>query len=139
LIREAAAEGRTVFLSSHVLSEAEALCKRIAIIREGRVATVESVEALKSRAVRRLEIEFASPVPAETFAGLQGVRDMRVNGTHVSFTVAGSVDAIVKAAARFSVVDVTSEKPSLEEVFLAYYSGDNGQARLQAGYPGAPA
>ncbi|MGH2664011.1 MAG: ABC transporter ATP-binding protein [Actinomycetota bacterium] len=121
LISEAAREGRTVFLSSHVLPEVERLCNRVAIIREGRVVAVEEVAALKARALRYLEIHFARPVPPDAFRDLSGVRDVSVRDSVVRFTVAGNLDAVVKTAARFEVVNVVSEEPDLEEVFLTYY------------------
>ena len=123
LIAEAKTDGRTVFLSSHVLPEVERVCDRAGIIREGRLAAVETVEALKSRAVRRLEIHFARAVPAESFNTVPGVRDMEVRDSILTCTVIGSLDALVKAAARFEVVNIISHEPSLEEVFLTYYGG----------------
>ena len=128
LLTEVRAEGRTVFLSSHILPDVERVCDRVGIIRQGELVMVESVEALKSRALRHLELHFAGPVPQETFANLTGVRDVLVKGRVVSCTVTGTVDAVIKAAAQYEVVDVISHEPSLEEVFLAYYSGDGEHA-----------
>jgi ABC-2 type transport system ATP-binding protein len=124
LLAEVKAEGRTVFLSSHVLPEVEKTCDRVGIIREGRLAAVEEVASLKAKALRRLEIRFAGPVPAAAFEGLPGVRDVRVEATPGTLhcTVAGALDAVVKAAAQFEVVDLLSHEPGLEEIFLAYYS-----------------
>jgi ABC-2 type transport system ATP-binding protein len=121
LISEVAGEGRTVFLSSHVLPEVERLCHRVAIIRDGHLVAVEEIAALKSRAMRFLEIHFARPVPSEAFQGLPGVRDVSVRDSVVRFAVAGSLDAVIKTAARYEVVTVASEEPSLEDVFLTYY------------------
>jgi ABC-2 type transport system ATP-binding protein len=123
MIGEAAADGRTAFLSSHVLPEVEALCDRVGIIREGRLVAVEQIGALKARALRRLEIHFASPVPPDAFQNLTGVRDVVTQDAVVRCTVVGSLDAVVKAAARYEVVNVVSHEPSLEEIFLAYYGG----------------
>ncbi len=128
LIAEVKAAGRTVFLSSHILPEVERVCDRVGIIREGRLVAVETVEALKARALRRLEIHFAAPVPKETFAEVMGVRDLTVEGPMLRCAVAGPLDALIKAAARFEVRDVISHEPTLEEVFLAYYGGGDEQA-----------
>ena len=128
LIAEARVAGRTVFLSSHILPEVERVCDRVGIIREGRVIAVETVEALKARALRRLEIHFAAPVPQEVFAGVPGVRDLTVEDSVLRCTVAGSLDALIKAAARFEVINVISHEPTLEEVFLACYGGGDGHA-----------
>ncbi len=121
MIGEAVADGRTVFLSSHILPEVEALCHRVGIIREGHLVTVEEIDALKARALRRLEIHFAAPVPPEAFANLPGVQDVSTRDSVVRCTVIGALDAVVKAAARFEVVNVVSHEPSLEEIFLGYY------------------
>jgi ABC-2 type transport system ATP-binding protein len=128
LLAEAKAEGRTVFLSSHILPEVERVCDRVGIIREGRIIAVEDVAALKARALRRLEIHFAQPVPPESFAGVTGVCDLKVEGNIVRCTVMGSLDALVKAAAQFEVVNLVSHEPSLEEIFLAYYGGESDAA-----------
>lgn len=123
IVFEAVAEGRTVFLSSHILPEVEALCHRVGIIREGRLVAVEEIDALKARALRRLEIQFAAAVPPEAFATLPGVRDVSVQDSVVRCTVVGALDAVIKAAARFEVVNVVSDEPALEEIFLSYYGG----------------
>jgi len=128
LVREAQAEGRTVFLSSHILPEVERVCDRVGIIREGQLVAVEHVSSLKERALRRLEIHFGSHVPPETFAGLPGVRDVTVENGILRCTVRGSLDAVVKTAAGFEVLNVISQEPSLEEIFLAYYSDRDNAA-----------
>jgi len=128
LIAEVKAEGRTVFLSSHILPEVERVCDRVGIIREGRVIAVEKVDALKARALHRLEIHFATPVPQEAFADVAGVRDLTVEDSILRCTVVGALDTLIKAAAQFEVVNVISHEPSLEEVFLAYYSGGENHA-----------
>ena len=126
LVLDAEAEGRTVFLSSHVMSEVDRLCERVAIIREGRLIAVERVDALKARSVRRVEIRFVEPVPAAAFTGLPGVADVEVEGTVLRCATTGSVDPLLKAANRFEIVDVLSSEPNLEEIVLALYA--NGGA-----------
>jgi ABC-2 type transport system ATP-binding protein len=126
MIAEARLGGCTVFLSSHVMTEVERLCDRVGIIREGRMVAVEDVGDLKARALRTLDIHFNRPVPGEAFAGLPGVQHVEVQGELVHLTVAGHLDAVVKAAARFEVVDITSHEPTLEEIFLTFYGkGEN--------------
>ncbi len=122
LIAETRAAGRTVFLSSHVLPEVERTCDRVGIIREGVLVAVEDVASLKAKALRRLEIRFASPPPLAAFEGLPGVRDLRIENSSLHSQVAGSLDAMIKAAARFEVLDLVSTEPSLEEIFLTYYA-----------------
>lgn len=127
LIAEVKAEGRTVFMSSHILPEVERTCDRVGVIRQGRLVTVEEVTALKAKALRTMEIHFAAPVPPEAFRTLPGVTDLAVENATLRCTVRGSVDALVKAAARFNVVDLKVHEPSLEEVFLAYYISEVSQ------------
>lgn len=128
LIAEFKAEGQTVFLSSHILTEVEQLCDRVGIIREGRMIVVEEMEALKARSLHKLEIHFATMVPQEAFARISGVRDVMVEDSVLRCTVIGTLDAMIKAAAQFEVVNVISHEPSLEEIFLAYYSGGEDHA-----------
>jgi len=128
LCEEARDEDRTVFISSHQLPEVEHLCDRVGIIREGRLLAVESIAALKARALRRLEIDFAEPVTAEAFANLPGIRDLTIEDSILRCSVMGSLDALVKAAARYQVTNVRSVETSLEEIFLAYYGSGDGIA-----------
>jgi ABC-2 type transport system ATP-binding protein len=132
LCEEARDEGRTAFISSHQLPEVEHLCDRVGIIREGRLLTVESIPVLKAKARRRLEIDFGKPVPAKRFAGLPGVSDVIVDEATLRCTVTGSVDALIKEAARFEVQSVRSIDTSLEEIFLGYY-GTGAGAGVGAG------
>ena len=83
---------------------------------------------LKDRALRRLEIDFTGAVTAEEFAGLPGVRDLSVTNGTLRCTVMGSVDALVKAAARHEVRNLRTVETSLEEIFLAYYGAGDGAA-----------
>jgi ABC-2 type transport system ATP-binding protein len=123
LLKEAAGEGATVFLSSHILSEVEELCLNVGIVRDGRLTTVEAVEGLKRRATRRMTIEFGEPVPASAFEGLPGITAVDVHDRRVVCRVVGPLDAVIKAASRLSVVDITTERASLEDVFMEFYSG----------------
>lgn len=119
-------ESQTVFLSSHNLPEVERVCDRVGIIREGRLIAVEEVSALKSRALRQLEIHFGAPVSEAAFADVAGISDLSVEHNVLRCTVKGSLDAVIKAASRFEVVNLISHEPSLEDIFLAYYDrGDN--------------
>ena len=121
LLEEVRSDGRTVFMSSHVLPEIERTCDRVGIVREGRLLAVEKVSDLKTRALRRLELRFGAPVPAAAFAEIPGVRDLTVDGAVVGCGVVGSVDPLFKAAAAFELLDVATTEPTLEEIFLAYY------------------
>ncbi|MCW5719005.1 MAG: ABC transporter ATP-binding protein [Bauldia sp.] len=121
LLGEVVAAGATVFLSSHVMAEIEAIAGRVAIIRAGEIVTVDTVSALLARAGRQVTLRFAAPVPAAAFAGLDGATEVRVDGASVTATLAGSPDAIVKAAAQFPLIGLSMREPALEDIFLAYY------------------
>jgi ABC-2 type transport system ATP-binding protein len=121
MVGETSALGGTVFLSSHVLPEVERTCDRIGIIDDGRLIDVEDVGDLRAKAVRVMEFHFAHPVPADVFVDVPGVSDLETHGDAVRCTVRGPVDALIKAVARFEVVDLQSRQPGLEELFLEYY------------------
>ncbi len=131
MVREAREEGRSVFLSSHVLSEVEKTCTRVAIIREGGIVKIGGVHDLKDIKRYEITISFAQPVPLEAFAQLEGVTDVeRLNdGRAVRLAMQGSADAVVKAAAHYPVISLTSYEPSLEDVFLRYYENDGRPAK----------
>ena len=121
LLAEVSAQGRTVFLSSHTLSEVERVTHRVAILREGRLVVIDSLENLRGIAIQRLEIEFTAPVAAEEFRALPGVREARAEDRRVSVAFEGSADVIVKAAAAHEVRAIRSRDDDLEEIFLRYY------------------
>ncbi len=121
LMAEARQEGRTVFLSSHVMPEVERVCDRVGIIRQGRLVAVEDIGDLRAKELRSLEIHFARPVPAADFASLDGVRDVEAEGDRLRITAIGSLDAVVKAAAAHEVVDLVSHEQTLEDIFLTFY------------------
>ncbi len=121
LVREATAEGRTVFLSSHVLSEAETLCERVAIIREGRIVRVGRVEEMRDLSHHDVELQFAGPVPTAAFAALPGVSGVVAEAHVMRMRVSGPIGPVVRAAGAYEVLDFTSREPSLEDVFLAEY------------------
>jgi ABC-2 type transport system ATP-binding protein len=133
LVNEARAAGQTVFLSSHILSEVEQTCTRVGIIREGRVVQVASVADLKAIKRHEITITFADGVPTGVFTALAGVEQVEAlaDGHSLRVAVAGSPDAVVKAAAQHPIVSLISNEPSLEEIFLRFYQS-NGAAVKEA-------
>jgi ABC-2 type transport system ATP-binding protein len=124
LIREARAAGATVFFSSHVLSEVEEISERVAIIRRGVVVEVAETATLIHRALRRLRIQFRSPVDTLMLNRLPGVKFLRRDDRGgVLLQVTGEMDGLIKALAALPIRDFDTERPSLEEVFLSYYEG----------------
>jgi ABC-2 type transport system ATP-binding protein len=125
LITEAKANGATVFFSSHIMSEVEAVAERVAIIRKGVVVEVAEPASLINRALRRAKVRFKQPVEVSPLANVPGVTVLsQDDGTSVLLQVEGEMDRLVKALAAFPVSDFETERPSLEEVFLAYYEDD---------------
>ncbi len=120
-LREHVADGATVFLSSHILSEVEKSCERVAIIRDGRIVKLGTVDSLRDLAHHQVELRFAGPVPSDTFAHLPGVSDIFAEDHTLRMRVAGPITPIVRAAAQFELLDFVSREPSLEETFLAQY------------------
>jgi ABC-2 type transport system ATP-binding protein len=114
--------GRTVFFSSHVLSEVEELCDRVAMVREGRLLLAGPVEELRRGRSRRVEVRFAEPVEPARYA-VDGVGDVEVDGLRHRFTVAGEPRALLAALAALPVEDVAIEPPSLEDAFRHLYGG----------------
>jgi ABC-2 type transport system ATP-binding protein len=128
VIREAKAEGRTVFLSSHILSEVERTCDRVAIIRDGRLVRIGRVEDLRDLAHHQVELMFAGPVPAAEFQALAGVSELVAEDHTLRMRVSGSIAPVVQAAARYELLDFVSREPSLEETFLAEYGREATEA-----------
>lgn len=127
LVREVRDEGRTVFLSSHTLSEVERVADRVGIIRDGALVEVAEVSRLKQMAVRRVDFDFALPVDCTVFEGLEGVRRVEVEGREVRVEVEGSLARLLKVAADHEVVDLHIREADLEEIFLTYYRVDGGR------------
>ena len=121
LLRETVTEGRTAFLSSHILDEVEKTCDRVAIIRDGRIVTVDRVAALRDLAYHEVELRFAAPVAASVFSSLPGVSDVVAIDGGLRMRVTGSMAPIVEAAAGRGLVDFETREPSLEQTFLAQY------------------
>jgi ABC-2 type transport system ATP-binding protein len=120
-IEEAKARGQTVFLSSHILSEVEALCDRVGILREGRLVDQGTLEELRHLAAQTVEVTFAGPVPE--LRPLPGVHVARAGPNALRFEVSGSVGPLIAALAGHPVTRLITREPSLEEIFLHHYDG----------------
>ncbi|HSE81393.1 MAG TPA: ABC transporter ATP-binding protein [Gaiellaceae bacterium] len=126
LVRERAAAGRTVFLSSHELDQVEHVAGRVGIVREGRLVAVESIAELKERAIRKVEVRLAGSADGiERLRDVPGVESFAREGDVVRLEVHGSMDALVKELATVPVQTLTSEPPELDEIFLSYYGRDH--------------
>jgi ABC-2 type transport system ATP-binding protein len=122
-IREAQAQGATVFFSSHVLSEVEEIADRVGIIRRGVVVEVADPQVLIDRALRRVRVRFKQPIDPGALTRLPGVTLLdRSDGVSVLLNVAGDMDQLIKALAAYPVIEMDTERPTLEEIFLEYYA-----------------
>ena len=124
LLRETAAEGRTVFLSSHELDEVQRVADRVAIIRDGRIVVVDSVAALRRAAPRTVEFEFARAVDSAAIAALDGVRVLDDDGHRVRLGLSGPLAPLLRLVAELEPVDMTARAADLDELFLTYYRTD---------------
>jgi len=125
-VAEARAAGATVFLSSHVLSEVEHTCDRVAILRGGRLVRVASLEELRLIRVHHVEVTFEGDVPEARIAAAAGVEGIVRDGETLRCVVRGSFEALMAAVAEGRVASFVSHEPSLEEAFLAYYQEPAG-------------
>ena len=132
LLFEARGEGRTVFLSSHIISEVERTCDRVAIIREGRLIRVDTVEGVRSIAAHEVELRFAAPVDPAPFQSLEGVTNLTSEGRTIRMLVAGPIASVVRLAGLYDLVDFVSREPSLEDVFLSEYESADSVAEKSA-------
>ncbi len=121
MLREARNEGRTVFLSSHILTEVERVCDRVAIVRGGRLAALETTESLLEKRRKRVTLVFDRPVDPTPFAHLPGASDLQVYGNTISLRLHDGIDAVIKLAAQHTLLDLSVEHPTLDEVFMGYY------------------
>ncbi len=124
-------KGKTVFLSSHILSEVQAICDRAGILRDGDLKAVESIEKLMNVEFHWVDVQFRDVVPEGLARQLQGSKDISnvdVNGSRVKMRLVGDFDPLLRMLSEGYVKDLRVEEPSLEDIFLAYYS-DGGEAR----------
>ena len=121
MMREVAEAGRTVFLSSHTLSEVQRVADRVGIIRHGHLIALEAVTDLRRKAIRRVDLEFAGPVPTPELMAVPGVRDVLPDGTRATLSFDGQMPELLAATAGHGLRDVSTQDADLEEIFLPYY------------------
>lgn len=122
MLREVAALGNTVFLSSHTLSEVQRVSDRVAIIRHGKLVAVETVHALRSKGMRKVEFELDTAPDPAVFQAVTGVRDVAIHGHTATVTFDGKIEGLLSAVAgRYEVIDISTADADLEEIFLTYY------------------
>ncbi len=128
MVAEVAAKGRTVFLSSHTLSEVQRVADRVGIIRNGRLITVESVADLRSKSMREVEFVLNTRGEASVFESVEGVRNVVVAGNHVEMSFGGDMgELLTTVTEKYGVADIKTTEADLEEIFLTYYHEDEGE------------
>src|SRR5215831_3368057 len=135
MVAEVRADGRTVFLSSHILPEVERTCDRVAIIREGRLVKIDHVSSLKAMHQYDVEITFASPAESSWFKDVAGVARVAqgANEHTIQLNVQGELTAIIQIASQHGATNIDTHEPSLEEVFLRFYEPEQPSAALAGG------
>ncbi len=120
---EEQARGKTIFMSSHIMSDVEKVCHRVGVIRQGELVTVEEVEKLREKAGQRVTVEFGDTVAPEELARIPGVSMVSKNNNNSSyhFNISGNMDPLIKALSHHEVVRLQAEEAPLEEVFLKFY------------------
>jgi ABC-2 type transport system ATP-binding protein len=113
--------GKTIFMSSHIMSDVEKVCQRVAVIRQGEIVTIEEVEKLRQKAGQRVTVEFVDAVSADDLSRIPGVSMVTYHNHAYHFNVSGSMDALIKALSRHEVLRLQAEEAPLEEVFLKFY------------------
>ena len=130
IIREARDRGATVFMSSHVLSDVEEVCERVALIRDGRIVGTGSVDALREGKARTMEVEFRQP-PSGVLA-IPGVEVLSQEGARWELAVSGDVNEVLRELAKHDVADMTYERLSLEDLFMGFYGEGGGKELADA-------
>ena len=132
MVAEVHAEGRTVFLSSHILPEVEHTCDRVAIIREGRLVKIDHVSSLKDIRQHDVEISFAGPASVEWFKNVEGVTKVAQGADEhtLQLNVQGALTEIIQIAGEHHATNIDTHEPSLEEVFLHFYEPEQSSAAL---------
>jgi ABC-2 type transport system ATP-binding protein len=126
MLREVTANGSTVFLSSHTLSEVQRVADRVGIIRHGKLIALEAVASLRSKAIRKVELFFDTSVDGAVFESVPGVRDVAVANSHVTLSFDGQIETLLKVLTdRYHLLDITTQEADLEEIFLTYYRDED--------------
>jgi len=121
LLREEKENGKTIFMSSHILAEVETVCDRVAIIKEGRLKIVEEIESLQKKTGKVLEVEFRAPVDTAEFR-LPGVSEIKADSNRLTLTIHENLDTVIKAVAAHKILNMNLKTYSLEQLFLRYYN-----------------
>lgn len=120
LLEEENKKGATILFSSHILSEVQRLCNRVAIIKEGKIVTVEKISTLQENNYKKFKIETNSPLDKDYFQ-IEGVNKLNVHNNVTSFLFKGNINTVMKKIAEIEIANLWIEEPDLEEIFIHYY------------------
>ena len=125
LLRKESREGKTIFMSSHILAEVEEVCDRVAIIRKGELQVVEEIRSLQDKMGKKLEVEFRDGVDLDKFE-MDGVEEVEIDGNRISMIVTENLDEVVKEVSKYDIMNMSLETFNLDQLFLTYYREDDG-------------
>lgn len=122
LLRSENLKGMTIFFSSHILGEVQAFCKRVAIIKEGKIIQIEDIETLRKKQLKKVTVEPGiQNVDSDEILSIHGIESVITNSDILSFMYSGDINELVRVLAGRAIVNLTIEEPSLEEIFMHYY------------------
>lgn len=124
LLRSENEKGATILFSSHILSEVQKLCDRVAIIKDGKIVKIENIKELSKDTHKRFKLELKSEVDRKQFTELSGVSDLSFKDNDISFLFKGDINEVIKIIANLDLVNLLVEEPDLEEIFMHYYVAD---------------
>jgi ABC-2 type transport system ATP-binding protein len=128
MVDEAVSRGAAILLSSHILAEVEQRADRVAIVNDGHLLVVERIEVLKQKAMRRIELHFPTDVPPDAFRALPSVSSVDGSGRHITCSVIGGENELLRLAVSLGVESVRTQEPSLEDVFMTLVTGGDRDA-----------
>lgn len=120
ILKEENEKGATILFSSHILSEVQKMCDRIAILKEGKVISLQSIHELRSSTYKRVQLRTKAPVSEQAFS-LEGISEFKQQEEEISFMYNGNVNVLINSFSTQNITDIFIEEPSLEEIFMHYY------------------
>jgi ABC-2 type transport system ATP-binding protein len=123
IFKEEVENGKTIFMSSHILAEVEAVCDRVAIIRDGLLQVEEKITKLQDKMGKILEVEFREPIDPKIFK-IAGVNNIETDGNKLTLTIHENLDDVIKRLADYKIINMSLKTYTLEQFFLRYYSDD---------------
>ncbi|PKL31427.1 ABC transporter [Candidatus Saccharibacteria bacterium HGW-Saccharibacteria-1] len=124
LLREENKKGVTILFSSHILSEVQKLCDRVAIIKDGKIVKIDNIKDLAKDTHKRFKLEFKGEIDRKQVTELIGVSDLAFDDNNASFLLKGNINEAIKLIAGFELTNLLVEEPDLEEIFMHYYVAD---------------